>query len=670
MLGRISLNLKIILLLSGIVLAALTALALSLTQQKAAGIDEMIELRHEVAISVLTFDLATNYGKRGFERITDTGGSVTAVRWQNIPEFSDDRIVDFSAEQTFGNLSVLRADAARTGFDRVSTTFRDSAGDRLSGTTLSGEEARRLFSGESVTGLRSLGGASYLMRWEPVTDAAGEVIGALESGVPEAQRQAPLDAALRKAGYESALLMLAAILLSAIALKLGMRPLARINRAMARMADGDYDAAVPHVDHRGPIGEMAHTLDQFREDLRHAHSAREAAARRDDEARTTQEAENRAQARVVRDIGDGLERMARGDLTRLIDNPASDPFPAAYEPVRKAYNHACEKLAETLRDLTELVQDVRIGADEIHHASDDLAARAETQAATLEQSAAAINQLTESVRSTSERADTAERAGRDSREQAESGAGVVRDAMNAMQKIEDSSGNVRRIIGVIEDIAFQTNLLALNAGVEAARAGEAGKGFAVVASEVRSLAQRASDSAREINGLITESAEHVQSGSRLVKDTGERLEAILTHTVEMQTMMSDIAAAAREQAIGVGEINDGVNQLDTVTQQNAAVAEEVNAAATGLTQKSHRLDESLQRFDVGKGRSGHRAQTPNMPANIPSLPIALPPRQEARPLAATFSSTRATALPSDPDPARQNDHAPARPASLSDFEGF
>ncbi|MEO0783487.1 MAG: methyl-accepting chemotaxis protein, partial [Pseudomonadota bacterium] len=165
------------------------------------------------------------------------------------------------------------------------------------------------------------------------------------------------------------------------------------------------------------------------------------------------------------------------------------------------------------------------------------------------------------------------------------------------------SDNVRRIIGVIDDIAFQTNLLALNAGVEAARAGEAGKGFAVVASEVRSLAQRASESATEINQLITDSAMQVTQGSKLVKNTGERLELILKNNIEMQSVMSDIAAAAREQALGIDEVNNGVTQLDLVTQQNAAAAQQVNASSTALNQKSSELSSSLTRFRVSRDQA-------------------------------------------------------------------
>ena len=171
------------------------------------------------------------------------------------------------------------------------------------------------------------------------------------------------------------------------------------------------------------------------------------------------------------------------------------------------------------------------------------------------------------MRSTAERAAGAEEASQQNRNGAQSGAQVVGKAVEAMQGIEKSSEQITRIIGVIDDIAFQTNLLALNAGVEAARAGEAGRGFAVVASEVRLLAQRASDSAREIKELISKSAEQVETGSSLVNQAGEALADILERAQRAASFVEEIASAAAEQANGLKEINTGVNQLDHATQQ-------------------------------------------------------------------------------------------------------
>ncbi|MCG6112919.1 MAG: methyl-accepting chemotaxis protein [Paracoccus sp.] len=200
------------------------------------------------------------------------------------------------------------------------------------------------------------------------------------------------------------------------------------------------------------------------------------------------------------------------------------------------------------------------------------------------------------MKNSAARASEAESAGSENYSQAQDGARIVKEAIEAMRAIENSAKQITSIIDVIENISFQTNLLALNAGVEAARAGDAGRGFAVVASEVRGLAQRSSASAKEIRTLIAESAKHVQAGSLLVEKTGSSLDGILKIAVNVQAMMGDISSSSREQSVGLAEINSGVIQLDQVTQQNAAVAEETTAAATSLKQKAADLLHAISRL--------------------------------------------------------------------------
>ena len=392
------------------------------------------------------------------------------------------------------------------------------------------------------------------------------------------------------------LLSAAAFGASMVFLPIILRPIEDLNQAVKNATTGDYRGRVPHTDLHGVVGQMAHSFQELLFKLEQAQLAQSDRDQSKEAELSEIAAAASQQARVVDAISSGLQRLSDGDLTQEIICPNDDPFPVAYQDLWNSYNKVIHQLGETVTQLDTVAVGVRDGAEEIDQAATELAQRAETQAATLEESAVALNQLTESVQGTSARATQAEDAGRGSRDKAQSGAEIVREAVRAMGQIEKSSENVRRIIGAINDIAFQTNLLALNAGVEAARAGEAGKGFAVVASEVRALAQRASESAREIKALITESSAQVEEGSKLVTATGERLEEILENSVSVQDLLSGIASAAREQANGLSEINASINQLDTVTQQNAAVAQEANAASSTLNRKSDELVRCLSRF--------------------------------------------------------------------------
>ncbi|WP_246053697.1 methyl-accepting chemotaxis protein [Paracoccus hibiscisoli] len=391
-----------------------------------------------------------------------------------------------------------------------------------------------------------------------------------------------------------------------------------------RLARGELDVDIQGTEGRNELSEMAQALSIFKRNAIEARHLAAEARRTEAEAAAAREVESRQQSRVVRDIGAGLTRLAQGDLTEQIPNPPSDPFPAGYDGLREAFNSVVANLTGTVARITDVADQVRGGATEITSAAQDLASRAETQAATLEESAAALNEMNASVHSTAERARHAEQASRQNRDIAEASAAVVRDAVTAMRGIEASSDQITRIIGVIDDIAFQTNLLALNAGVEAARAGEAGRGFAVVASEVRGLAQRASDSAREIKSLISQSATQVKAGSALVGRTGDSLGQILTKAHEVSEQITAISLAANEQSVGLAEVNTGVNQLDQVTQQNAAVAEQANAAAASLQQRAEDLIREISGFRISGRTARAELSRPKMASPLPVVePVPL-----------------------------------------------
>lgn len=342
------------------------------------------------------------------------------------------------------------------------------------------------------------------------------------------------------------------------------------------------------------------------------------------------------QTQVVDALGDNLRKLSSGDLSAAI----SSAFPEEYEQLRENFNHAVNALAATISSVGTNAETIRSETNEISSAADDLSQRTERQAATLEETAAALDELTSSVRSAAEGADAASKVAAGAQSNAEEGGSVAREAVQAMDGIKTSSQEISKITSVIDDIAFQTNLLALNAGVEAARAGEAGRGFAVVATEVRALAQRSSEAAREINELISASGEQVSAGVDLVDRTGAALGEIVTSVSEISKRVADIAGSAREQASGLQEINQAVNELDSVTQQNAAMFEETTAASHSLNSEADSLAKAIAQFRL-----------PGQSAGTAQMGAAQKPVPERAPKAATSQAFAGnTALKVTPEP--------------------
>jgi len=306
---------------------------------------------------------------------------------------------------------------------------------------------------------------------------------------------------------------------------------------------------------------------------------------------------------AISQLGGALRHLSEGDLTRTVDIP----FVPSMEQLRHDFNTAVEGLAETMKTIGENTGAIAAGSREIGSSADSFSKRTEQQAASVEETAAALEEITTTVNDSSRRADEAGRLVAKTKQGAEQSGIVVRNAVTAMDQIEQSSREITNIIGVIDDIAFQTNLLALNAGVEAARAGEAGKGFAVVAQEVRELAQRSAKAAKEIKALINTSSELVKNGVGLVGQTGQALEEIVTQVGDINGNVEAIVKASREQATGLKEINQAVNSLDQATQQNAAMVEESTAASHKLAMEAETLRVLLARFRLpGEASSSGR----------------------------------------------------------------
>jgi methyl-accepting chemotaxis protein len=235
---------------------------------------------------------------------------------------------------------------------------------------------------------------------------------------------------------------------------------------------------------------------------------------------------------------------------------------------------------------------------EIAHGADDLSARTEQSAANLEETASAMEQIAETVHRNEETVDSAAKVAISNALAAERGGHVIDEVVRTMQAINSSSSRISDIIATIDGIAFQTNILALNAAVEAARAGDQGRGFAVVASEVRALAQRSSAAAKEIKVLITSSVEQVEGGMRVVKEAGDTIGEVVATSKRVHELLAQVAISANEQSAGVKETTKAVQQLDGVTQQNAALVEQTAAAAGALKDQAKRLVDEVAQFQL------------------------------------------------------------------------
>lgn len=537
-------------------------------------------------------------------------GFMTALRWDELP-FSVDDHEFVRLKELLGVYSTLFLMEPGSGtLVRRVTTVPGPDGRPLAGVPLDNASPAfaQIMAGKSYVGPSLVGGVSYLTVYEPILSPSGSVVGALAVASPEVELQTQISEAVFEIVTPLAVLMLVAILGLRVMLLRTLRPLRDMTEVIERLARRDHAVEIGEPVGAQDIARLQQACVALRGDL--AEGARLA-----DLAAAEEAGRERRRIELVRVVGDlrgGLARLAEGDLSRAIPNPADDPFPEEYETLRQSYNAVLERVSEVIDRVSSIARAVHDNASEIASTSRDLSQRAETQAATLEQSAAALTELTQSVAETADRAGRAEAATGENRAGAERGAQVVSEAVRAMTEIERGSEQITRIIGVIDEIAFQTNLLALNAGVEAARAGDAGRGFAVVASEVRLLAQRASESAREIKALISESSGQVEAGSALVRRAGDSLEGILQRATETARVVAEIASAAGEQARGLAEVNAGVNHLDTVTQRNSAAAEESSATAAMLQERSAELIGVLSGFRTATGgaeRRGPRGAT-------------------------------------------------------------
>jgi methyl-accepting chemotaxis protein len=455
------------------------------------------------------------------------------------------------------------------------------------------------------------------------------------------------------------------------------RPISRITGVMNTLATGNTGVAVTGSERRDEIGEMAKAVQVFKDSM----IAREAAE--SEIAQQREQAEQRRIEQVAREKAAGDEiaalvnKVADGDLTGRINESGKDGFflstsqelnrlaatlqtmagelaevmgamaqgdvtrsvrgeyHGVFGQLKSSANGMAERLREFAGRLTQTTQSVKAASTEISTGSQDLASRTESQAASIEETAASMHEITTTVKQNADNAQAANQLAVAARDTAEKGGNVVADAVRAVTQIEESARKISDIVGLIDEIAFQTNLLALNASVEAARAGEAGKGFAVVAQEVRALAQRSANASKDIKALITDSNAQVKTGAALVNQTGGSLTDIVNAIKKVSDIVAEIAAASREQATGLDQINTAVGSMDEMTQRNAALVEETTAAAQSLNTQAGQLAELVAFFKVAGGQPAPATPAPRPVAAAPRKPAAAPAAPAAAPAAAS-----------------------------------
>ncbi len=357
-----------------------------------------------------------------------------------------------------------------------------------------------------------------------------------------------------------------------------------IKQAMSELVKGNLDCRIEH-EFEGEFKELGTSINRFIADMR----------------------------RIIGSISDVMTRLSAGDLTAELD----EEFDGEFQVLGDAINQFVSDMSGTIGSIYQAVETINTASSEIATGNADLSSRTEQQASSLEETASSMEELTGTVKLNAENAEQANSLASQSCEIATRGGDLIRQVVETMSSINESAQEISDIIGVIDGIAFQTNILALNAAVEAARAGEQGRGFAVVASEVRSLAQRSAEAAKEIKELISDSVNKIDGGNKLVNQSGETMEEVVTSIKRVNDIMSEIDAASSEQASGIEEVSKAVVQMDEMTQQNAALVEEAAAAAESLQQQSSHLSERVSAFTIKDLVRGEDSVSPKLASPKP-----------------------------------------------------
>ncbi|MHA6300220.1 methyl-accepting chemotaxis protein [Devosia sp. CAU 1758] len=594
-------------------------------------------------------------------------GTIAAFQSWAIPPFYDTVVIDSVTRVTKQDAAIYVTDNATGDMIAKTTSLTLPDGTRaVDGILPAGSDVvTRLNAGEMVLGQIQIDGVNYYAALQPIQKTSGEVMGAILAGTPMANVEAAANSVLGLIAIVGGAAIVGFGLIGFVASRMITRPIPKLAGVMEVVSQGNYDVAVPFTEKGNEVGAMARAVEVFRENGLRVSQMTEAEAARivaDEEKRRQMMSElqgafgevvdaaiagdftQRVTAefpdaelnglatsvnnlvetfdRSVAEVGEVLGAMADTDLTRRM----TGNYEGAFAKLKSDINAVGDKLTEVVMQLRSTSGSLKTATGEILSGANDLSERTTKQAATIEETSAAMEQLASTVLANAERAKNASASASKVTHTAEEGGKVMDAANEAMERITASSAKISNIIGMIDDIAFQTNLLALNASVEAARAGDAGKGFAVVAVEVRRLAQSAASASSDVKALIEQSSGEVTTGSKLVGEAAGKLASMLEAIRENTQSLEAIARDSAEQATSIEEVTAAVRTMDEMTQHNAALVEETNAAIEQTEAQATELDRIVDIFAIDQSATDSQARPPARRDSPVSQPARAAPK--------------------------------------------